>query len=119
MRGINPDAEEISALRFNPNLFFFVLLPPIIFDAGFTLKKKRFFKNLGSILTFAVVGTVLSAFVVGFGTLALAGHVGIPNDARAYGGPHSGAHAVPEHYPGTTTTRCHRGARLPSTGVNA
>jgi hypothetical protein len=45
---------ETEALRivFNPFVFFFVLLPPIIFEAGFTLDQKSFFKNLGNECTY-------------------------------------------------------------------
>lgn len=44
-------------LRFSPAAFFYALLPPIVFAAGFTLKKKSFFKNFGPILMFAVRAT--------------------------------------------------------------
>jgi sodium/hydrogen exchanger 8 len=52
--------EESSYVAFNPSVFFFVLLPPIIFDAGYALKKKSFFQNLTTINLYAVLGTVVS-----------------------------------------------------------
>lgn len=41
-------------LRFSPAAFFYGLLPPIVFQAGFGLKKRAFFANAGAILMFAV-----------------------------------------------------------------
>jgi len=63
----NFSEDEIDFLDFNSEIFYYVLLPPIIFEAGFTLKRKQFFKNINTIMLFAVVGTFISTLVVGLG----------------------------------------------------
>lgn len=46
-------------------LFFLCLLPPIILDAGYFLPIRPFIENLGTILMFAVVGTLWNSFFIG------------------------------------------------------
>ena len=50
---------------FSPNFFFFLLLPPILFDGGLNAKRKRFFANIGTISSLAIVGTLVSTGVIG------------------------------------------------------
>ncbi|XP_060703637.1 sodium/hydrogen exchanger 1 [Hemiscyllium ocellatum] len=47
------------------DVFFFYLLPPIILDAGYFLPTRPFSENLGTILSFAVLGTLWNAAFVG------------------------------------------------------
>lgn len=65
-RAVYPSTEELHFLSFEPELFFFLLLPPIIFEAAYSLETKSFFANFWTISLFAVFGTIISTFVIGY-----------------------------------------------------
>uniref|UniRef100_A0A8D3CRR1 Sodium/hydrogen exchanger n=1 Tax=Scophthalmus maximus TaxID=52904 RepID=A0A8D3CRR1_SCOMX len=82
-----PESVAVEEEMFRPNMFFLLLLPPIIFESGYSLHKGNFFQNIGSITLFAVIGTAISAFIVGGGIYFL-GQVRIiaaaVNDCRCH-----------------------------------
>jgi NhaP-type Na+/H+ or K+/H+ antiporter len=96
---VGNDSGDIPAeLGFSGEVFFLVLLPIIIFQAGYSLRKKEFFGQLFTILVFSVIGTAVAAFVIGL-TLFGAGRAGwsLPlslNEAMAYASILSATDAV-------------------------
>ncbi|KAI8811969.1 Sodium/hydrogen exchanger family-domain-containing protein [Cladochytrium replicatum] len=58
----SPDLQRM--VSFDHKYFFNLLLPPIILNSGYDMKRKDFFRNFGSILTFAFLGTFISTVII-------------------------------------------------------
>lgn len=61
------DLDRNFLFTFHPNFFYFFLLPAIILEAGFSMDRPNFIRNLAPILWFAVVGTVVAAVIIAGG----------------------------------------------------
>ena len=62
------DAHHLRArLTFDHGFFFNLILPAILINSAYEMKKKRFFRSFGSIMLFAVLGTLITAFTFGYG----------------------------------------------------
>jgi NhaP-type Na+/H+ or K+/H+ antiporter len=73
--------SSIESFSFDEQIFMYLLLPPIIFEAALTVNKKEFRRRRGSIMVFAVLGTLLSSFVTGTITFYSAKYLGdVPLD---------------------------------------
>lgn len=62
----HPGQNFAASFSFDDELFFNFVLTPIIFAAGYNLKKKSIFRYLFYIVTFGILGTL-----VAFGTIVL------------------------------------------------
>ena len=77
--------DFVHMFQFNNELFFYVCLPPIIFAAGFNMRRKRFFDNIGYILLFGVLGTIVTFAVFSGLTIAI-----MQGNFLNYYSPHTG-----------------------------
>ncbi|PQM35024.1 sodium/hydrogen exchanger 2 [Prunus yedoensis var. nudiflora] len=68
---LNTEWKSSHVLVFNEDIFFIYLLPPIIFNAGFQVKKKRFFQNFMTIMLLGAVGSFISFVIIWLGSLQL------------------------------------------------
>ena len=55
-------------MTFDENFFFYFVLPPIIFAAGYNMKRKEFFKNFKNIILFGLFSTLIQFIVFSFFT---------------------------------------------------
>ena len=56
----DPHTNFTKSINFSGDVFFTFVLPPIIFSAGYNLRKASFFKYFIYILNFGVFGTIMS-----------------------------------------------------------
>ena len=66
MARLTVGAQNLDLFEFQPEVFFFFLLPPIMFEAGYSLDRKGFVANIGAIILYAFFGTIVSTFTVGY-----------------------------------------------------
>ncbi|XP_071572768.1 sodium/hydrogen exchanger 3 isoform X3 [Temnothorax nylanderi] len=58
-------ASSVHISPLTPDTFFLYMLPPIILDAGYFMPNRLFFDHLGTILLFAVLGTIFNTMSIG------------------------------------------------------
>ncbi|XP_075224008.1 na[+]/H[+] hydrogen exchanger 2 isoform X2 [Lycorma delicatula] len=68
--------SSLHVSTMTPDVFFLYMLPPIILDAGYFMPNRLFFDHLGTILMFAVVGTIFNTLTIG-ASLWLVGQSGL------------------------------------------
>jgi NhaP-type Na+/H+ or K+/H+ antiporter len=70
--GIKKTRIPSTFVAFQYDVYMDLFLPPIIFYAGFSIKKKHFFENIGALMSLGVLGTAVNAAL-----LAVAAEVGL------------------------------------------
>ncbi|KNC47072.1 sodium/hydrogen exchanger 6 [Thecamonas trahens ATCC 50062] len=66
-----PEDQLTSFVSFSSRTFYVAALPPIIFNSGYNMKRRRFFTNLSPILTYAFCGTILAFAATSLAMIAL------------------------------------------------
>ena len=60
-----PASLDVATSSKMHDIIYYLMLPPIIFEAGYTMRKHRFFANFGTILLYAIIGTGVSIVATG------------------------------------------------------
>nr|AKN21460.1 slc9a-1 [Schmidtea mediterranea] len=65
------EVELDVSVKLTPELFFLILLPPIVLDSAYQMYNRTFGNILGIVLIFAVFGTILSFAIIGMSLFGL------------------------------------------------
>jgi NhaP-type Na+/H+ or K+/H+ antiporter len=52
------EPELLVDLQFSPELFFDIILPSIVFPSGYNMRRKKFFRNIKTIMKFGFIATL-------------------------------------------------------------
>lgn len=69
--GIMHSVHEEPPAVLSSNVFFLYMLPPIVLDSGYFMPTRPFFENVGTVLWFAVVGTLWNSIGIGLSLFAI------------------------------------------------
>uniref|UniRef100_A0A671K4A4 Sodium/hydrogen exchanger n=1 Tax=Sinocyclocheilus anshuiensis TaxID=1608454 RepID=A0A671K4A4_9TELE len=69
--GIMHSLHEKPPSVLTSNAFFLYMLPPIVLDSGYFMPTRPFFENFGTVLWFAVVGTLWNSIGIGISLFAI------------------------------------------------
>lgn len=64
---------DVTQYSFSPDMFFDVILPPIIFAASYNLKKKQFMNNFAPVMVLAIIGAILNFLMMAMVGIAVGG----------------------------------------------
>ena len=62
------DNHKKEQFEFSASAFFNFFLPPVIFNSGFNMRKKKFFQNLGNVAIFGLFVTFVCFFLYSVAT---------------------------------------------------
>lgn len=69
--GVMHTVKEEPPAVLSSNVFFLYMLPPIVLDSGYFMPTRPFFQNVGTVLWFAVVGTLWNSVGIGLSLFAV------------------------------------------------
>lgn len=68
---IMESVKEEPPAALSSNVFFLYMLPPIVLDSGYFMPTRPFFENIGTVLWYAVVGTLWNSIGIGLSLFAI------------------------------------------------
>uniref|UniRef100_A0A3Q2QV94 Sodium/hydrogen exchanger n=1 Tax=Fundulus heteroclitus TaxID=8078 RepID=A0A3Q2QV94_FUNHE len=69
--GIMYSVKEEPPAVLTSNVFFLYMLPPIVLDSGYFMPTRPFFENVGTVVWYAVVGTLWNSIGIGLSLFAI------------------------------------------------
>ena len=69
--GLAINVSGVFEIELSPDVVFYVLLPPVIFEASFNLRKEDFFQDWKRTVSLAIPGVIIVTLIVGVGVHGL------------------------------------------------